>query len=165
MHVEWRNYCLIQKRNSKGYNQYKWYKLQNRLWLKLEKEFFGFKKDLYLCAIYIPPIHSNYFGNEYNLLENEISTFARQGEILLMVDMNARTGKCPDFVTGDSCQINNFDAENLIPDYYEVDTDIARNDQDNVTNVQGKSLLELCIASRLRILNCRFIGDSLGYYT
>ncbi|CAG2210743.1 unnamed protein product [Mytilus edulis] len=82
-----------------------------------------------------------------------------------MGDMNARTGKCPDFITGDSCQINNFDAKNLIPNYYEVDTEISRNNQDNVTNVQGKSLLELCIASRLRILNGRFIGDSLGYYT
>ncbi|CAC5417233.1 unnamed protein product [Mytilus coruscus] len=96
------------------------------------------------------------------LLENEISTFARQGKILLMGDMNA---KYPDFIIGDSCQINNFDAENLIPDCYEVDTEISRNNQDNITNVQCKSLLELCIASRLRILDGRFIGDSLGYYT
>ncbi|CAG2212207.1 unnamed protein product [Mytilus edulis] len=156
----------ITKRNSKRYNlNINGTKSQNRLWLKLEKEFFGFKEDLYLCALYIPPINSNYFENDYSFLENEISTFARQGKILLMGDMNARTGKCPDFITGDSCQINNFDAKNLIPNYYEVDTEISRNNQDNVTNVQGKSLLELCIASRLRILNGRFIGDSLGYYT
>ncbi|CAC5370981.1 unnamed protein product [Mytilus coruscus] len=153
------------KEIAKGITNINGTKSQNRLWLKLEKEFFGFKEDLYLCAIYVPPINSNYFENDYNLLENEISTYARQGRILLMGDMNARTGKCPDFITGDSCQINNFDAENLIPDYYEVDTEIARNNQDNVTNVQGKSLLELCTASRLRILNGRFIMDSLGYYT
>ncbi|CAC5383994.1 unnamed protein product [Mytilus coruscus] len=30
------------------------------------------------------------------------------------------------------------DAENLIPDYYEVDTEISRNNQDNVTNVQDE---------------------------
>ncbi|CAG2257164.1 unnamed protein product [Mytilus edulis] len=153
------------KEIAKGITNINGTKSQNRLWLKLEKEFFGFKEDLYLCALYIPPINSNYFENDYSFLENEISTFARQGKILLMGDMNARTGKCPDFITGDSCQINNFDAKNLIPNYYEVDTEISRNNQDNVTNVQGKSLLELCIASRLRILNGRFIGDSLGYYT
>ncbi|CAC5383251.1 unnamed protein product [Mytilus coruscus] len=152
------------KEIAKGITNINGTKSQNRLWLKLEKEFFGFKEDLYICAIYVPPINSNYFENDYNLLENDFNTFARQGKILLMGDMNARTGKCPDFIKGNSCQINNFDAENLIPDYYEVDTKISRNNQDNVTNVQGKSLLELCIASRLRILNGRFIGDSLGYY-
>ena len=32
-------------------------------------------------------------------------------------------------------------------------------------NFHGKSLLNLCISSGLRILNGRYLGDSLGYHT
>lgn len=48
--------------------------------------------------------------------------------------------KCPDFIKGDSCWINSFYTDNPIPDYYKVDTDISRNNQDNITNAQGKFL-------------------------
>ena len=34
-----------------------------------------------------------------------------------------------------------------------------------VLNAQGLNLLDLCISSQLRILNGRYVGDSLGYFT
>ena len=138
---------------------------QNRLWLKLSKEFFGFQENVYLCAVYVPPVTSNYFENDLNLLENEISSFSNSGKVILMGDFNARTGQNPDFIMRDNSKINNFDASHLLPEYYEVDSEIGRNNQDTCFNAQGKSLLDLCISSRLRILNGRYIGDSLGYYT
>ena len=36
---------------------------------------------------------------------------------------------------------------------------------DLITNEQGKNLIELCIESKLRILNGRVVGDYLGSYT
>jgi len=48
-----------------------------------------------------------------------------------------------------------------IPENYKADTEVDRINQDTVINSQGKSLLELYIFARLRILNGRFIGDSL----
>lgn len=82
-----------------------------------------------------------------------------------MGDFNARTGKLPDFIMNDQTQINKFNDQNLLPESYKADTEVGRINQDIVINSHGKSLLELCISARLRILNGRFIGDSLGYYT
>jgi ribosomal protein S2 len=40
-----------------------------------------------------------------------------------------------------------------------------RNSVDSVFNSQGQQLMDLCIASQLRVLNGRFIGDMLGNMT
>ena len=42
---------------------------------------------------------------------------------------------------------------------------MERNSLDNIYNTQGEQLLNLCIASQLRILNGRFVGDLLGNMT
>ncbi|CAG2231196.1 unnamed protein product [Mytilus edulis] len=47
----------------------------------------------------------------------------------------------------------------------EMRTEINRNNQDTSVNTVGTKLLDLCLSSRLRLLNGRFLGDSLGYYT
>ena len=41
----------------------------------------------------------------------------------------------------------------------------VRNNTDNVLNDHGQTLIELCIESRLRLLNGRLVDDSLGYRT
>jgi hypothetical protein len=46
---------------------------ENRLWLKLDKTFFSFEKDLYICACYIPPVNSVYYDDDFSKLEDEIS--------------------------------------------------------------------------------------------
>ncbi|CAC5411769.1 unnamed protein product [Mytilus coruscus] len=48
---------------------------------------------------------------------------------------------------------------------YITDIEIRRVNQDNTLNTLGNKLLELCSSSGLRILNGRFLGDSLGYFT
>ena len=42
---------------------------QNRLWIKLDKMFFGLSQDVYLCAVYIPPISSPHYDNDFISLE------------------------------------------------------------------------------------------------
>ena len=49
--------------------------------------------------------------------------------------------------------------QNILPDEYIRDFNINRNSVDSVFNSQGQQLMDLCIASQLRVLNGRFIGD------
>jgi len=58
-------------------------KSQNRLWLKLDKFFFGLEKDLYLCAVYIPPYNSVHSDDDYLNLENEIAKLSMKGDFCL----------------------------------------------------------------------------------
>ena len=91
---------------------------QNRLWLKLDKMFFGLSQDVYLCAVYIPPISSPHYDNDFISLEGEVSTFSSKGKIVLIGDFNSRTGQNPDFIEKDSSQINDFDGVDLLPPDY-----------------------------------------------
>jgi len=95
--------------------------------------------------------------SDYGQLENEIALFTSKGKILLIGDFNSRIGKSPDYINDDSTDLNNFLGENLLPASYSVDIPIQRNNQDNLCNDQGKNLLNLCIASKLRILNGRYM--------
>ncbi|CAG2236161.1 unnamed protein product [Mytilus edulis] len=139
---------------------------QNRLWLKLDKNFFGLTYDLYLCAVYIPPVNSTHYENDYTQLEKEISTYSNKGQIALIGDFNSRTSSHPDFIENDDPDLFNIHSQNILPQNYDVDQFLKRrNNQDKILNAQGNNLLELCLSSRLRILNGRYIGDSLGYFT
>jgi hypothetical protein len=138
---------------------------QNILWLKLDKMFFGLSHDVYLCVVYIPPISSPHYDNDFISLEGEVSTFSSKGKIVLIGDFNSRTGENPDFIEKDSSQINDFDGVDLLSPDYVTDTELKRVNQDFIINSHGKTLLDLCSSSRLRILNGRFLGDSLDYFT
>ena len=135
----------------------------NRAWLKLDKQFFGLEKDLYLCAIYIPPQNSVHANDDLIDLENEISKLSCLGEISLIGDFNARIGSSDDFISDEGGKSEIF--QDFLPVDYDNDVKISRNNLDKVINQQGQNLLNLCISSRLRILNGRYLGDSLGYHT
>ncbi|VDI77371.1 Hypothetical predicted protein [Mytilus galloprovincialis] len=134
----------------------------NRMWLKLDKTFFGLDEDLYLCGIYIPPLNSPHYNNEYQNLESEISKLAGKGKILITGDFNSRVSTNADFVLHDD---NNDNLSHLLPDNYKSDYDMTRRSQDKILNSQGRELLDLCATAQLRLLNGRFIGDILGNIT
>ena len=135
---------------------------KNRMWIKLDKTFFSIDKDLYICGIYIPPLNSPHYVNEYETLESEINLLSSKGHILLMGDLNSRTSANPDFILYDG---NNENICNLLPENYKSDYFMPRKSQDKILNSQGKELLDLCVSAQLRILNGRFIGDLLGNIT
>jgi hypothetical protein len=60
--------------------------------------FFGLSQDVYLSAVYIPPISSPHYDNDFISLEGEVSTFSSKGKIVLIGDFNSRTGQNPDFI-------------------------------------------------------------------
>ena len=68
----------------------------DRLWLKLDRSFFGFNKHLFICLCYISPALSTHTSSRENIwldLEREIkiSYFGEKGNIMLTGDLNART--------------------------------------------------------------------------
>ncbi|CAC5420357.1 unnamed protein product [Mytilus coruscus] len=101
----------------------------------------------------------------YELCKDLDLHFVRNGQIVLIGDLNARTGQRADYIVNDSDHINNFDGFDLLPENYITDSEIKRNNQDTSVNTVGTKLLDMCLSSRLRLLNGRFLGDSLGYYT
>ena len=83
-----------------------------------------------------------------DLLDNDIVFNRNEGSVLILGDFNARTSSEPDFI------INNDD--NYLPlngDYIIENTFFRRNSQDVKVCTRGRDLLDVCISSRLRILN------------
>ncbi|CAG2205334.1 unnamed protein product [Mytilus edulis] len=113
---------------------------ENRLWLKVDKYFFGLSDDIYICASYIPPVSSTHFENDFIMLDHELSTLSNRGKILVIGDLNSRTGELPDYIKNDSLQINNFDGSDLLPPDYAIDIENKRINQDKVLNTHGKNL-------------------------
>jgi len=134
-------------------------------WLKLDKNFFNFNKDIFLCLAYIIPSNSSYKqqGDEdiLEIIEKDITNKYKDiGNIILCGDMNARSGSEPDFIQND-----NYDIYVPVNDDYAYDLiQEKRQSQDDKIDSRGKQLLELCIATQMRILNGRVIGDLYGRY-
>ncbi|XP_071177865.1 uncharacterized protein [Mytilus edulis] len=134
------------------------------IWLKLDRTFFGFQEDLYICFVYNPPENSSYYRKlDYNILEmieNDIVKYSQSGKIMIAGDLNART----------ACEIDHIqmDSDKHIPlfDNYKCDSSlIQRKSKDSSINTRGRQLLSLCISSSLRILNGRTMGDLMGAHT
>jgi hypothetical protein len=114
--------------------------------------------------MHIPPENSSYSiknGGQFEVLVNDLSSYSARGDTLLCGDFHARTGTDLEFVTNVTDSI-----------YYTYDNQYIaggisciRNNMDKVRCSRGKSLLELCIQSRLRILNGRSFGDTMGRFT
>jgi len=134
---------------------------KTHIWLKLQKELLCLDEDMYLCATYIPPYESPYYNEDiFPTLQSEIVYFQSLGSVLLMGDLNARTGKEADYITSDGDKyINNSHI------YQRKHFTKARQNYDNTINRHGKQVLQLCKSLGLYIVNGRTKGDSLGRFT
>ena len=131
-------------------------------WIKLLKNAFNLEKDLFICFSYISPCLFQHKSDSDALdaIIRDINSYKNDGSILLCGDLNARTGSDTDFI------INDDDGHiPLDPDYI-IDAKVRkRESEDSKVDERGKQLNEVCIASRLRILNGRTLGDLFGKYT
>ena len=135
------------------------------VWVKLDKNFFHLKKDVFLAIIYFSPENSTGAKEElkdlYSKLLSDIELYSSQGDIIIQGDFNAYTNTSADFVILDNCQHPNLDDIN-----YFIDSSAPRNNMDKkLPNKSGKLLLDLCKETGLRILNGRTVGDLHGKYT
>ena len=136
--------------------------MEDRIWVKLVCEQNEATKKIFICFCYMPPQGSTITCNrasEWGSLECEILKFSCEGDIVLCGNLNARTGTIGDYIESDN------DMPEYSPLTYSVDEDHPRVSQDTTVNMQGRCLLDLCIGSRLHILNGRHEGDSSGKYT
>ena len=132
-------------------------------WVKLSKEYFSLENDLFVCFTYIAPDNSTY-AIRHNLdilhtLQNDISHFGNLGDIMILGDTNARTG-----VTNDLLDANSL---HLPSPYFNGNSGsfLERNSQDVICNSRGRDLIDLCLSSKLVILNGRTFGDLSGKLT
>ena len=128
--------------------------------LKVSREA-GFDQDLYLVVCYVPPLQSNSISmatrTVWQQLQHSVSDALTHGQVVLVGDLNARTGHLADFPASTGVDVH------LQPGLSPTCT--VRNNQDAFVNVYGRRLLSLCHDTGLRIVNGRVPGDSAGSFT
>ena len=130
------------------------------LWVKLCKSFFGFQDDVFVCFCYIPPKDSVYYKNVdinlFDVLERDIRHCSDSGKIIVVGDINVRTGLSNDHFEGcDNIEkyIHCLEGSGL-----NLDSDISvgrRYSLDKKLDSPGVKLLQICKDAGLRIMNGR----------
>ena len=136
--------------------------IPDMVWVKLDKNRFGFENDLLLCLCYVSPNTASCQSATYHDVLDQIVLDIAKFECdydkplyLVAGDFNSRVAAAPDYVEHDDFRYL------PLPDEYTVDDNIvsARSTADATVNAQGKRLLELCKMCNLRIFNGRFGSD------
>ena len=140
------------------------HKSEGILWLRLDRKFFHFEEDLYICAVYIAPVNStnaiakrtDYF-NDLTVTTNK---YMNMGNVLLAGDFNSRVGS----EDHDDDQDLSFISHMLpVP---EPTSEIPRGSScDQVINPNGRKLIHFCQSMNLKIGNGRCPGNYLGNFT
>ena len=86
------------------------------IWLKLDRNFFGLEKDIYVCCAYLPHERSCYIDKHeldiVDVIESEIEKYSKDGYIYFVGDLNGRCASLLDFIENDSD--DDFDDHYLI---------------------------------------------------
>ena len=132
--------------------------------------FFGFEDNLFIIAPYIKPANSSRNiitcdTDVFDIVADKIADLTSRGEVLIMCDLNARTGSLEDYTCTDE---NEFSTDRSITPHELLSLGISvnRSNQDKTVNEYGLKLIDLCKMSDLIILNGR-VGDDkdLGKFT
>jgi len=82
------------------------------IWLKLDKTFFNFQSDIYLCCLYLwphdSPVSRIVDVDLFDVISEDVLYFEQLGSVLLSGDWNARVGKKIDFIDCDA-NVSNID--------------------------------------------------------
>lgn len=137
---------------------------QYSIWLKMNKSHFNLSTNLFLCFTYIKPyLNKELSETTFAQLESDINLYSSQGDLVICGDCNARTGGLSDYIQDDFVNENFVDCP--MPQDYISDIPLKRQQLDQKSNFHGTLLTNICKSSQFRIVNGRFLGDSLGYYT
>ena len=76
----------------------------NKVILSYPIQLLGLQEDIFLAAVYLPPLQSQRKAGEdvISTLEKEIHKYSTQDQILLLGDLNARTRTLNDFIENDA---------------------------------------------------------------
>ena len=100
---------------------------KNTIWCKLDRNYFGFKNDVYLGTVYLSPPNYERNNNDdlISEIEAEMLSFSQKGGIIVQGDYNARTGDIQEVLMTDD---NTFLP---VPEGYEIDSQFFRHSQDS----------------------------------
>ncbi|RUM94257.1 MAG: hypothetical protein DSZ28_04135 [Thiothrix sp.] len=151
--------CLV-KKDVNPYFTYVESFCDNTLIFRISKELVGSEKDVLAIFAYLPPVGSPYYNtveetDGIQMLQrcmNNVTDAHDNCDILLCGDLNARTSNL-----NTSCN-----------DVFDMRSDVlqnSRSSQDTATNEYGLSLLSLCAAFTLTILNGFLSQSESGVYT
>ena len=140
--------------------------VKDAVFLKLDKQFFGWENDIVLGSIYLSPEGSVIYtegksGTE--ILENYILKLLNSCtdyHLLLVGDFNSRTGNMDDFILRDDADLIPELSEN--PTYQTDNFQAPRSNSDTEINNYGKHLISICKSYGLHFLHGRFSGDRHG---
>ena len=135
----------------------------NILWLKVSKGVIC-DKEIYIAGVYNSPKNSKYAkNNNCNVLDTlrcQLNHFSSTDILIIGGDFNSRIGVQSDFITEGEKDLN------YLPQGYQLDCILSnRNNKDPSMNEYGRQLLDLCIETKLRVLNGRVRGDFQGHLT
>ena len=154
----------VQKRYS-NVSLFRTHAIEGILWLKFTATARP-TSDFYLAACYFPPADSTHWKRHrvtpFDTLRDDVLDVCSFGsEFAVCGDTNARTGLRHDSVDADIFDpvlINHLSASDMV-------LPPPRASMDAGVNSFGHKLIDLCIASGLRILNGRLPGDTSGACT
>jgi exonuclease III len=141
----------------------------DQLWIKLDRDYFGLERDLFIATVYIAPANSPISTKRdfdpFDVLKSDIMRYSQMGDVMLAGDFNARTGRisdCPIWNESDErhCPLNDVYEPGMM--FEKLGIPKSRCSMDSTVNGFGKSLLDLCTATNLCILNGRTLGDMRG---
>lgn len=145
--------------------------------LKSKFPCFPCNKYLFFMFVYLKPSTSsrNELQNDlddFDTFSEKVSELKTNGEIIIIGDINARTGNLCDIYDSSSLSNNDYS-----PDFFNSDSylnphdllinniSIARKNKDHKTNDYGHKLINFCKISGLMICNGRVSGDKEGEFT
>ena len=128
------------------------------IWVKIKKEKSGESKDIFVGTVYLnPSSKSSGADQKISKLADNIISLKEKGEVIIIGDLNARTGDLEDTMNPDkSDEMFDLSFPNPPP---------KRNSRDTKTDRRGLDLIELCKSADLQIANGRKMGDIFGDLT
>ena len=132
------------------------------IWLKLKQAYFHLPQDKHIACVYFSPHDSTYIHNTdartdyFNILSEEISS--KSSSVFICGDLNARTGKLSDnidIVTGSDGPLADIIQPEFTTDIQAMSNLENRYTKDTGINEYGKTLIDMCKYTGIRIMNGR----------
>jgi len=143
--------CYIKSNFKKGIIAMDW-DFEDGLVMRLDKQCFGFNENVFLILPYVKPNTSSRSTidtgiDAFDIITNKIAELTSLGNIIIMGDLNARTGKLNDctFRVSEN-QMEGVDWERSITREDLVDSGMKeiRANEDNSVNEYGHRLVGMC---------------------
>ena len=158
---------------AKGVHEEEWDN-EDAMCFRLDRQVFGWSEDMFLLCVYMRPSTSTREGmnldmNCYDLLEEQLAKVSERGGVIVMGDMNGRTGEKQECVIVNECcergidvsEINHVPVDPMIcvDDLVNNGMSVSRVNSDKSTNDYGNRLINVTTAADLIFLNGRAFSD------